>query len=434
MRKLSILRHSSLVLACSAASAIAAPVTITTPFMNLENRAVNSLGFTPGQFFRIGANSVVPNGDAGTTGLGTTVDLLTGQTVTRSITFSPGPVIPNFFVRNIFNSPTLTGPWALTFSNGPNSAQANVSLPQGTTYAPFVNTITLSGTSANPTFTWTPPPATTVNGYRINIYDKALINNDASQGPINNGQVTSRNVDPSINSYTVNAADFTVPGYAFQLGRNYSIEISLIQTRDGSSVNLGNDNLASISRVYADFRPSNNGGPAVILPVVLANGSYQYNMSVAPGQVYYIDPAVAVGYDYVIGAGDPSFRSVVLPTGIGDGLYDIFGLGENGSATLLAHDWAGGATFEFGASGVTAFRVGGIEVGAGLDPLDTTAFVTGLTFTGAGLFTGTQTPLTVDVAAVPEPETYALFLAGLAAIVGLTRRRTGRSASSRRPH
>ena len=219
-----------------------------------------------------------------------------------------------------------------------------------------------------------------------------------------------------------------MPGYAFQLGRNYSIEISLIQTRDGSSVNLGNDNLASISRVYADFRPSNNGGRALILPVVLANGSYQYNMSVAPGQVYYNDPAVAVGYDYVIGAGDPSFRSVVLPTGIGDGLYDIFALGENGSTTLLAHGWAGGATFEFGASGVTGFRVGGIEVGAGLDPLDTTAFVTGLTFTG------TQTPLTVDVAAVPEPETYALFLAGLAAIVGTTRRRAGRSSSSRRPH
>jgi len=75
-----------------------------------------------------------------------------------------------------------------------------------------------------------------------------------------------------------------------------------------------------------------------------------------------------------------------------------------------------------------------LRIAAGLDPLDTTAFVTGLTFTGAGLFTGTQTPLTVDVAAVPEPETYALFLAGLAAIVGLTRRRTGRSASSRRPH
>jgi len=130
-----------------------------------------------------------------------------------------------------------------------------VSLPAGATQAPFVNTITLSGTSANPTFTWAPPPATTVNGYRINIYDKALITAD------NNGQVTSRNVAPSITSYTVTGADFTVPGYSFQLGRNYSIEISLIQTKDGGSGNLGNDNLASISRVYADFRPSNSGGP-----------------------------------------------------------------------------------------------------------------------------------------------------------------------------
>jgi PEP-CTERM motif len=146
-------------------------------------------------------------------------------------------------------------------------------------------------------------------------------------------------------------------------------------------------------------------------------------MSVAPGQVYYIDPAVAVGYDYVIGAGNPSFQSVVLPTGIGDGLYDIFGLNGDGSAMLLVHDWAGGSTFDFGANGLTGFRVGGIEVSAGLDPSDTTAFVTGLTFTGAGLFTGTQTPITVDITAVPEPETYALFLAGLAALGAATRRR-----------
>ena len=132
------------VLVLASTSALAAPVTITTPFMNLENRAVNSLGFAPGRFARIGANSVVPNGDAGTTGVGTTVDLVSGLTVTRTIDFNPGPIIPNFFSRGLGDSPSLFGAWTLKFSNGSDSAQAVVSLPAGTSYAPFVNTITLS--------------------------------------------------------------------------------------------------------------------------------------------------------------------------------------------------------------------------------------------------------------------------------------------------
>src|SRR5204863_4142786 len=139
--------------------------------------------------------------------------------------------------------------------------------PQGISQAPFVNTITLSGTSANPTFTWTPPAGTTVNGYRINIYDKALVS------ATNNGQVTSRNLDPTVTSYTVTAADFSVPGNGFQLDHNYVIEIGLIRTKDGTSNDLGNANLAAISRVYADFRATNNGGPVVNLPVLLPDGT-----------------------------------------------------------------------------------------------------------------------------------------------------------------
>ncbi|MEO8924654.1 MAG: PEPxxWA-CTERM sorting domain-containing protein, partial [Caldimonas sp.] len=146
-----------------------------------------------------------------------------------------------------------------------------------------------------------------------------------------------------------------------------------------------------------------------------------FNFSVAAGQTYFIDPAVAVGYDYRIGAGNPDFKSVLLPTGIGDGKYDIFGLSTTGQTTLLAHDWLGGAVFDFGTLGVDAFRIGGIDESAGLDPSNVTAFVTGLTFENDGVFTGTQTPLTVD--AVPEPETYALLLAGFAMIGAVVRRR-----------
>jgi hypothetical protein len=397
----------------------AAPVSITTPFMNLESLNFNSLGITRGTYLRVGANAVTPNGRDGTTGVASTTNTITNQAVSRNIRFDPGPTIPNFFAYYTSDYAGLLGPWNLKFSNGADSSQATVSLPAGTAPAPFVSSITLSGTAASPTFSWAPPPDAVVNGYRINIFDKSV------RGPGNNGQVVSVGLQPNQTSYTVKADDFQVRGNEFKLNRNYSIEISLIQTKDGTSNNLGNANLKAIARSYADFTPKEGGGPVVNLPVVLENGSFKFDMAVVAGQTYFIDPEVAVGYDYKVGAGDPNFRSVLLPTGIGDGLYDVWGLDANGQQTvLLADDLAGGVNFDFGLLGVSAFRVLGIEVAAGLDPANTTAFITGLSFVSSGRFSGTQTPITVNTDVVPEPSSLALVALALWAA-----RRTGGRAS-----
>lgn len=149
-------------------------------------------------------------------------------------------------------------------------------------------------------------------------------------------------------------------------------------------------------------------------------GAFVFDTAVIPNVPIFIDPAVATGYDYAIGAGDPLFASVTLPIGIGDNFFTIAVGGQ--SFTV-----AGGSVFDFTthgfASGVATFEVTGIEIDAALNPSNPAAFVTELTFVGAGWFTGTQTPLVTIVSAVPEPDARALF--GLAAVllVAMVRRR-----------
>jgi hypothetical protein len=74
---------------------------------------------------------------------------------------------------------------------------------------------------------------------------------------------------------------------------------------------------------------------------------------------------------------------------------------------------AGGQSFSFGSGGVSCFDVGGIAPSADLSPTDPEAFVTGLTFTASGEFTGTMDPMTGSTSAVPEPAPLALLGVGL---------------------
>ncbi len=392
-------------------AASGAPITITTPFFNLEHRNVNSLGFTAGSFVRFGAGSVIPNGSNGTTGQA----IRDSDGLTRNLNFAPFPLGPNWFERYFVDSALYRGDWTLRFRNGNDVNTAHVNLDPAAQQAPFINSVTLSGTAAAPTFSWAPPPGAVVNGYRVNLFEKL-------PGGGTSGNIVSRTFGPGVTSYTVDPSHFTLQNYQFLLGRNYSIEISLIQTKDGSS-NGNNSNIKAIARSYADFTPQSGNRPVVNLPVVLSNGSFQFDMAVQPGVTYYIDPDVAIGYDYAIGAGNPNFATLDLPEDIGDGLFDIYGFDSGGNPTLLAGDWNGANVFAFAAGGVDRFRVLGIETSAALDPASTTAFVTGLTFTGSGRFTGTQTPLVVTINAVPEPATAALVGAALLGLAAGRRRR-----------
>ena len=130
--------------------------------------------------------------------------------------------------------------------------------------------------------------------------------------------------------------------------------------------------------------------PAAMPTGTTSGGAYTFSVAVVPGTPIFIDPPVAVGYDYATGKGNPKIAAVRLPIGIGNNFYRVKSRGFK--ATV-----AGGDLLDFRAhgfpDGVTDFTVSCIEVEAMLDPANPQAFPTELTFMSAGMFTGTMKPL-----------------------------------------
>jgi hypothetical protein len=285
--------------------------------------------------------------------------------------------------------------------------------------------VTISGNGFTPTLSWTVPNGFGPDAVRINIFDKSGPNlpngtKDVVHSATLSGSTTSFVVPTTLSS-----------GQPLKEGNAYVLNIQLI-TASGPIV--GNAGIVKESSAFFDFTPLKTGPPQVSLPTVgpapdpkLGFGpAYQFQvLGVKSGQTIFIDPFVAVGYKYAIGAGNPNFSSVTLPA-VGDNVFTLAYL--QGQDHILQQILAN-TQFFFPQGGVSAFDVTGIETSAMLDPNNVTAFITGLTFISDGDFTGTMTPLITevsDLAATPEPTT--LLLVGTTfAGVGLARwRRRGR--------
>ena len=161
---------------------------------------------------------------------------------------------------------------------------------------------------------------------------------------------------------------------------------------------------------------------APLLPQIVNQDGFNFNFNIVLDQQIFIDPLVAVGYEYRVTSG-PNILTALFPTVVGDtDGYQIYAL----DGTTLLGSVLGGGLFNFGSAGVNGFRLVGIDVGANLDPTNTTAFVTGLTFAGSGTVAMTQNPITVNTDGnnVPEPSTMLLSLLGLVAVGSLRRRRS----------
>src|SRR5580704_19594422 len=104
---------SCLLFAISARPSTASPLTISGSFAFLDNRSANDAGVGSGVFDQFGENSVIPNGQNGTTA---TANLFGSGTI--SLPNLNEGVNANLFSRTVFDSTANRGSWTLNFQNG----------------------------------------------------------------------------------------------------------------------------------------------------------------------------------------------------------------------------------------------------------------------------------------------------------------------------
>ena len=287
-----------------------------------------------------------------------------------------------------------TGSWLLTLNAGAQQTTVLTPTLTGAPLIPFVSDSSLTSSSDGKVHTFDWSGVTGIDSVRVNVYDRSLMPTGGQ------AQLVSRH--DFIGTTTSFVIDLNEPGTPFANNRPYTLEVSLIDTRDNNVVLLDNTNILSRSRTYFDFTlPAVPLTTApVFLPIVeFIEGipTYTFSVTVDGTGTFVIDPDIAIGYIYQTALGNPNFRSVSLPN-IGDRRYlvELFdeGAGQYGKGfTALA-----GRTYNFSTygypEGLSKFRVKGIEISAGLDAANPIAFPTAIGFTGAGAFTGNMVPIT----------------------------------------
>lgn len=344
-----------------------------------------------------------------------------------------GQQFNNFFVNNNGN---------ITFRNRLSSFTPNPfpvsGQPMIAPYWADVDTRNGFGNSWNNVYVAAPNESTVVVtwhnvGYYSNRNDKLNNFQLVLQKTANNGSFSAEFLYDRLEWTTGGASGGSngfggVPAQAgYDAGDNVNF-FTLPGSRTSNVLNLVNSsNVSSATPGLWRFLFNNGALPGqtpenALLPVEV-DGSFEFSFTPTPATPVFIDPWIATGYDYEITSGANSFTSVLLPTISGDtDGFEIYTMDGTFLGTALS-----GVTFNF-SSALTAFKVLDIDTEAMLDPTNTTAFVTGLTFLNSNAITMTQTPITTFVSSVPEPEYTTMLVTGLFFVGGMARRRQTKTA------
>ena len=392
-----------------------------------DTRTANQSGYFVGDRIAMGIQRLTPNPEDGENGNLTVVTATQGGRIVNPTYTPSGGVFNGEYFTSIErpSDGSLDGAWTFKITN-PTSINSGLEFTTnnivGAGANDFVNTMSLSGNRLTPQFNWNFPEGSAHDSIRLTIHDTTrdadgnLVNPQNPDDPVED---QFAKIIHLVNGLPANQTAFVTPevltdGTTIVAGRTYDVGIQLNE--------FSGDRLVSRSRSFFGFTPIDAGTAEVFLPSVNADtGEYEFNVAVEQEVPIVIDPLFAIGYDYEIGIGDPLFSSVRILSDIGDGLYDLFLYDSSLSDYFFTQSLAVGELFNFGLGGVEKFRITGIELAAMLDPSDVTAFMTEVAFVDTGRFTGTMTPIVVDVP-VPEPSIIALFTAGLFGI-GFARRR-----------
>jgi hypothetical protein len=345
--------------------------------------------------------------------------------VSLSVPYLNSPGLPYEYDASQLYKPGFAGGWNLTVSNPsyPVATFQTNSIPSDIpTEIPFITNAQLTGTTPNATISWVQPPFSVPSDAKRET--NFLITDIATKQVIDFFILpsTQTSFDFSILGSTPSAGG--VPSIPMVPGHQYQISVESTLSSPNGAFEY------ATSRSFVNFAPTSApspvSGPIYLPNVAVPNPNsvvYNFNINVTGGQSYNIDPATAAGFIYQIGAGDPNFASVDLPSIDNPNPYEL--LLWNGTAFVFEGFLGPNTVFDFAPGGVSEFEILGIAPSANVQLLSGNDFITTVTFTGSGSFTGTMTSV-----ATPEPSTWAMMLVGFAGLgfAGYRRARTPRAA------